>query len=163
MKPALMTLFLPLCLAVAAAAQTPEQEMQAEAQKLLPTLFSKCGEDYYSKRSFPHRGRPAYVIGQFRGLSTRTTRQTVHSRDAAKGVEWKGTIQFTANSSREFTHGMEAKGQRNPPEMDTWSKWKLANLVQYFFMLEKRNGQINIKRRTPAGITPVPCGEVPPG
>jgi hypothetical protein len=35
MKPALMTLFLPLCLAVAAAAQTPEQEMQAEAQKLI--------------------------------------------------------------------------------------------------------------------------------
>jgi hypothetical protein len=164
MKPALMTLFLPLCLAVAAGAQTPEQEMQAEAQKLIPTLFSKCGEDYYSKRTFPHRGRPAYVIGQFRGLSTRTARQTVHSRDAAKGVEWKGTLQFTATTSREFVHGMEPQGQaRTPPELDTWSKWKPANLTTYFFMFEKRNGQIHIKRRTPAGITPVPCSEVPPG
>jgi hypothetical protein len=114
---------LQLCLLTysTAAAQTPEQEMQAEAQKLLPTLFSKCGEDYYSKRTFPHRQGTAYVIGQFRGLSVRATRETVHTRDAAKGVEWKGNIQFTATTSREFTHGMEAKGQRNPPEMDTWS------------------------------------------
>jgi hypothetical protein len=134
------------------------------AESRVPTLFSKCGEDYYSKRTFPHRGRPAYVIGQFRGLSTRTTRQTVHPRDANKGVEWKGTLQFTATTSREFTHGMEPQGQsRKPPELDTWSRWHPANLTTYFFMFERRNGVINIKRRTPAGITPVPGGEVPPG
>jgi hypothetical protein len=130
MKPARIALFLQLCLVAGIAAATPEQEMQAEAQKLLPTLFSKCGEDYYSKRMFKHKQGMAYVIGQYRGLSTRTTRQTVHSRNAAKGVEWKGNIQFTANTSREFTHGMYAsKGQRNPPELDIWSKWKLPNLV----------------------------------
>jgi hypothetical protein len=165
MKPARITLFLQLLLvACIATAATPEQEMEAEAQKLLLTLFSKCREDYYSKRTFPHRGRPAYVIGQFKGLSTKTIRETVHRRDAEKGVEWKGNLQFTAISSREFTHGMEPQGQaRKPSELDTWSKWKPANLTTYFFRMEKRNGQINITRRTPAGITPVPCGEVPPG
>jgi len=63
MKPALMTLFLQLCLAVAAAAQTPEQEMQAEAQKLIPTLFSKCGEDYYSTVVFCHFWRRYGTLG----------------------------------------------------------------------------------------------------
>jgi hypothetical protein len=38
MKLARIALFLQLCLVAAAAAQTPEQEMQAEAQKLLPIL-----------------------------------------------------------------------------------------------------------------------------
>jgi hypothetical protein len=51
--------------------------------------------------------------------------------------------------------------QRNPPKPDTWSDWKPPNLVQYFFLLEKKNGVINIKRRTPAGITPINCSEVP--
>jgi hypothetical protein len=47
MKPARIALFLQLCLlAGIAAAVTPEQEIQAEAKKLLSTLFSKCGEDY---------------------------------------------------------------------------------------------------------------------
>jgi hypothetical protein len=165
MIPARIAVFLQMLLVgCIAAAASPEQEMEAEAKKLLPTLFSKCGEDYYSKRTFPHRGRPAYVIGQFRGLSPKATHQMVHRRDAEKGVEWKGNLQFTASTSRAFVHGMEPQGQaRKPPELDTWSKWKPANLTTYFFLMEKRNGQINITRRTPAGITPVPCSEVPPG
>jgi hypothetical protein len=52
MRPARIALFVQLCFAVAAAAQSPQQEMEAEAQKLMPKLFSKCGEDYYSKRTF---------------------------------------------------------------------------------------------------------------
>jgi hypothetical protein len=49
MKSARITLFLQLCLlASVVAAATPEQEMDAEAKKLFPTLFNKCGEDYFS-------------------------------------------------------------------------------------------------------------------
>jgi hypothetical protein len=137
--------------------------MEAEAKKLLPTLFSKCGEDYFSKRTLKHRLGTAYVIGQYKGASARVTPEMVTKRDAAKGVEWKGNVQFTASTSHEFTHGMEAKGQRNPPKLDTWSDWKPTNLTTYYFLLGKRNGTISIKRRTPAGITPINCSEVPRG
>src|SRR5918999_4167036 len=47
------TLLQLLLLAGMVAAATPaEQEIEAEAQKLFPKIFSKCGEDYFSKRTF---------------------------------------------------------------------------------------------------------------
>jgi len=52
----------------AAAAPSPEQEIEAEAKKLLPTLFTRCGEDYFSKRTFHYRSGSAYVIGQYKEL-----------------------------------------------------------------------------------------------
>ena len=64
MRAARMALFLQLCLAAAVAAQTPEQEMEAEARRLLPTFFTKCGDDYFSKQTF--RGNPdAYMEGYY--------------------------------------------------------------------------------------------------
>jgi hypothetical protein len=43
--------------------------MEAEAKKLLPTLFSKCGEDYFSKRTFKYKSGTAYATGQYKGLT----------------------------------------------------------------------------------------------
>jgi hypothetical protein len=37
-----------LCPPLAMAA-TPEQELHAEAQKLFPTIFTKCGDDHFSR------------------------------------------------------------------------------------------------------------------
>jgi hypothetical protein len=58
-----------LFLAGVAAAQPPEQKMEAETKKLLPTLFSKCGEDYFSKRTFKYKSGTAYATGQYKGLT----------------------------------------------------------------------------------------------
>ena len=69
MKSARLALFLQLCLVAAVAAATPDQELQAEAQKLLPTLFSKCGDDYFSKKTFKHRPGTSYVISQHKGVT----------------------------------------------------------------------------------------------
>ena len=70
MRSARIALFLQLCLlAGIVAAQTPEQELQAEAQKLFPTVFTKCGEDYFSKRIFKYKSGTAYVISQYKELA----------------------------------------------------------------------------------------------
>jgi hypothetical protein len=39
-----------LCPPLAMAA-TPEQELHAEVQKLFPTIFTKCGDDHFSKHT----------------------------------------------------------------------------------------------------------------
>ena len=62
--------------------------MQAEAQKLLPTLFSKCGEDYFSKRTFQYRTGTAYVIGQYKGVAPVVKSQPLITRNSQNGVEW---------------------------------------------------------------------------
>jgi hypothetical protein len=74
MRPARMAAFLQVLLVAGiAAAASPEQEIETEAQKLLPTLFSKCGEDHFSKRTFKRKTSttcsvenlcsPAYIQG----------------------------------------------------------------------------------------------------
>ena len=119
---------------------TCQDTLVTHEPKLLPTLFSKCGEDYFSRRTFKYKLGTAYVIGQYKGVTARVTPQMVTRRDAANGVEWKGNIQFTALTSREFAHGMQAQGQRNPPKLDTRSDWKPPNLVAYFFLIKKKMG-----------------------
>jgi hypothetical protein len=95
---------LPLCLLACstAAAQSPEQEMEAEAKKLLPTLFTKCGDDYFSKRTFQYRSGVAWVIGQYKGVAALVKSQTLSKTDQLNGVQWKGNIRFTAAAAREF-------------------------------------------------------------
>jgi hypothetical protein len=118
-----------------------------------------------SKKTYKYKTGEAWVIGQYRGLAPRIMHQKVTKREAAKGIEWKGNIQFTATSSREFSHGMHfMHGQRVPPTLDTWTTWKpVANLATYHFRIEKRNGKIDITRRAPQGIIAIPCSEIPKG
>jgi hypothetical protein len=44
---------------------------------------------------------------------------------------------------------------------DTWTEWKKPDLGAYTFYVEKRNGEIKSKRRTPQHLNPVPCSEIP--
>jgi hypothetical protein len=155
---------LPLCLLACstAAAQSPEQEMEAEAKKLLPTLFTKSGEDYFSKRTFKYRSGVAYVIGQYKGVTARVQSQLVTRRDSQNGVQWKGNIRFTASTGREFPHGMQfVERGLNPQKLDPWSDWKPPNLAAYLFLVEKRNGVISVKRRTPVEIAGMECATIP--
>jgi hypothetical protein len=59
-----------LCPPLAMAA-TPEQELHAEAQKLFPTIFTKCGDDHFSKHKLDYRYGEAYIIGQYKDLAAR--------------------------------------------------------------------------------------------
>jgi len=57
-----------------------DQEIEAEAQKLLPTYFTKCGDDYFSKQTF--QGNPdTYIIGQYKELTTRVVSQPLSKAD----------------------------------------------------------------------------------
>jgi hypothetical protein len=165
MKPARRAAFLPLLLVAGiATAATPEQEMEAEAKKLLPMLFSQCGEEYFSKRTFKYRSGIAWIIGQYKMVTPVVKRQQSLTRKAkAEGVEWQGAIQFEASSAREYPHGMQFP-ERGPNALnrnDTWSHWKPPNLAAYTFLIEKKNGVISMKRRTPQELTAISCSEVP--
>ena len=82
-----LVLLLSCSLAGIAAAATPEQEMEAEAKKLLPTLFSKCGDDYFSKRTFNYKTGTAYIIGQYKELTPQVKSNPLNKTDPLNGVE----------------------------------------------------------------------------
>jgi hypothetical protein len=165
MKPAHMAVFLQLCLlAGIAAAQTPEQELQAEAQKLFPTVFTKCGEDYFSKRIFKFKSGTAYVISQYKELAAGVKSYPLSKPDALNGIQWKGVIQFTASAARDFPHGEQfLKQGLNPRQLDVWNEWKAPQMGPYTYPLQKKNGVVTITRRPPMEITPIKCSEVPKG
>jgi hypothetical protein len=137
--------------------------MEAEAQKLIPILFSKCGDEYFSKQTFKHRAGMPYVIRQYKGLIPIVKTHALTKR-YQKNVEWKGDIRFSATKGREFPHGEQfVLGGRRAAAPDTWTEWRNPNLAGYMFLVEKKNGVISVQRRTSMEITPVPCSEVPKG
>ncbi len=131
MLKALMLLQLCLLAGIAAAA-TPEQEMEAEAKKLIPTLFSKCGDDYFSKQTFKHRAGMPYVVRQYKGLTPIVKTHALTKKDHQKNVEWKGHIRFSATKGREFARGEQfVLGGRRAQAPDTWTEWNNPNLAGY--------------------------------
>jgi hypothetical protein len=165
LTPARIALLLQLCLlAGIAAAQSPEQEMAAEAKKLLDTLFTKGGEHHFSKRIliFKYKTRTAYVIGQYKKLVAHAKLYPLSKADPLNGIEWKAVVQFTASVGREFPHGEQfVKRGLNPKKLDVWSEWKEPQLGPYAYPIEKKNGVITIKRRPPMEITGINCNEAP--
>jgi hypothetical protein len=144
-----------------AVAQSPEQEMEAEARRLLPTFFTKCGDDYFSKQTF--RGNPdTYIIGQYKDLTPRIISHSLSKADPLNGIEWKGVIQFTASVMREFAHGKTFSGVLSTHKPDVWSEWKESGgLAVHAIPIEKKNGRITTDQRGPMERTSIDCGAVP--
>ena len=166
MKPARIAVFLQLCLLAAiAAAQTPEQEIEAEAKKLFSTLFSKCGEDYFSKRTFRRKVSTAWVIGQYKDLAVQSRPVALSKADSLNGIQWKGSITFTASAGRVFPHATDVpKYSKEARTLDVWSEWKGPDLNSYaYYTITKRNGVVDITRKPPMEIAPVKCNEIPQG
>jgi hypothetical protein len=164
MRPARMAAFLQVLLVAGiAVAATPEQEMHAEAKKLLDSLFTKCGEDHFSKRTFHYKSGTAWVISQYKELVAHAKLYPLSKADALNGIEWKAVVQFTASVGREFPHGEQfVKRGLNPKKLDMWSEWKEPN-ISFAYPIEKKNGVVSIKRRPAMEITAIKCSEIPKG
>jgi hypothetical protein len=81
--------------------------------------------------------------------------------DSLNGVQWKGSISFTASAGRVFPHDTDIpKYSATARKLDVWSEWKAPDLASYFYSIEKRNGVINLTRKPPMQITPVKCNEI---
>lgn len=156
-------MILQLCLldCLHAAAQSPDQEIGTEAQRLLPTLFTKCGDDYFSKQTF--RGNPdSYIIAQFKELSPRIISHPLSKADSLNDIEWKATIQFTASVMREFAHGKTFSGALSTHKRDVWNEWKDVGLFPIHAVpIEKKNGRITIDKRFPTERTSMDCAAIP--
>jgi hypothetical protein len=163
LTPARIALLLQLCLlAGIAAAQSPEQEMAAEAKKLLDTLFTKGGEHHFPKRIFTYKTGTAYVIGQYKELVAHAKLSPLSKADPLNGIEWKAVVQLTAAVGRECPHGEPfVKRGLHPKKLDVWSERKGPQLGPYAYPLEKKNGVITIKRRPPMELTGINCNEAP--
>ena len=166
MQPSHVALFLPLCLVAAvAAAQSPEQELQAEAQKLLTSMFTRCGDDYFSKQGFDITYGDAYVIGQYKDLAHHAQISPPSQFDAMNKIQWKGVIRFTASRSRSFPHGPALVRRKRVPaqKIDAWGEWKKASLPDFTFHVAKREGAINVVIPKKARILSIKCSEIPKG
>jgi hypothetical protein len=164
MKPAHIALFLQLLLAAGiATAATPEQEMAAEAQKLLDSLFTQCGDDHFSKRTFKYKSGTAWVIDQYKKLLAHAKLYPLSEADRLNGIEWKATVQFTASAGREYSHGEQlVKRGLNPKKLDTWSEWKKPQFA-FAYPIEKKHGMVSITKRPAMEITGIKCSEIPKG
>jgi hypothetical protein len=144
-----------------AVAQSPEQEMEAEARKLLPTFFTKCGDDYFSKQTF--QGNPdTYIIGQYKELTPRVTSYSLSKADLLNGIEWKGIIHFTASVTREFAHGKIFSGTLGIHKPDVWSEWKdMGIMAAHAIPVEKKNGRITANQRGLMERASIDCTSIP--
>lgn len=145
----------------ATAARSAEQEMEAEARKLLPTFFTKCGDDYFSKQTF--RGNPdAYIIGQYKELTPRVTSHSLSKADPLNGIEWKGVIHFTASVMREFAHGKMFAQFLSTHKPDVWGEWKeLGIIAAHAVPIVKKNGRITADQRGPFERVSIDCAAIP--
>jgi hypothetical protein len=131
MKSARVALFLPLCLiACVAVATTPEREIHEEIQKLLPTIFTKCGDDHFSKQKLDITFGDAYFIGQYKDLAAGIQVYPPNKYDPMNNIQWRGVIRFTASRARSFAHGPALVRRRwvPPDKIDVWGDWKKATL-----------------------------------
>jgi hypothetical protein len=166
MQPSHVALFLQLCLVAAvAAAQSPEQELQAEAQKLLTSMFTKCGDDYFSKQGFDITYGDAYVIGQYKDLTPHAQIKPPTQFDALNKIQWLGVIRFTASRIRSFVHGPALVRRKRVPadRIDTWGEWRKTSLPDFTFHASKREGTIHVGIPKKARILPLKCNEIPKG
>jgi hypothetical protein len=138
-----------------------DQEIEAEAQKLLPTYFTKCGDDYFSKQTF--EGNPdTYIIGQYKELTTRIISHSLSQADSLNGIEWKGIIQFTATVMREFVHGKMFEDILSRRKPDVWSEWEQASMLAVNAVpTEKKNGRIIMNQRMSKGRASIDCAAIP--
>jgi hypothetical protein len=106
MKLARLAFLLHVCLvACVATAATPEQEIHEEVQKLFPTIFTKCGDDYFSKQTLDITFGDAYFIGQYKDLAAGIEVRPPSKSDPLNHIQWRGVIRFTASRARSFAHG----------------------------------------------------------
>jgi hypothetical protein len=150
------------CVAMAA---TPEQEIHEEVQKLFPTIFTKCGDDYYSKQTLDITFGDAYFIGQYKDLAAGIEVRPLSKSDPLNHIQWRGVIRFTASRARSFAHGPALVRRKlvPPDKIDVWGEWKKAALPDYTFHVAKRDGTIRVVKPRRPEISAIPCSEVPKG
>jgi hypothetical protein len=166
MRPACIALFLQLCLLPAfATAATPEQEIHEEVQKLFPTMFTKCGDDYFSKQTLDITFGDAYVIGQYKDLAAGIEVRPPSKSDPLNHIQWRGGIRVTASRARSFAHGPALVRRKivPPDKIDVWGEWKKAALPDYTFHVAKRDGTIRVVKPRRPEISAIPCSDVPKG
>jgi hypothetical protein len=141
-----------------------EQEMEAEAQKLLPQYFTKCGEDYFSKYpaftllSFGTKEQPkTYVIEQYKDLTVQAVLQPLSKADSLNGPEWKALAQFNAPVTREF------KEMAGKPPKFAWSEWKdaVGGFAVFSVRLEKKQGHITMHKGLSRERSAIECTAIP--
>ena len=90
MKLARIAVLLHVCLvACVVTAATPEQEIHEEVQKLFPTIFTKCGDDYFSKQTLDITFGDAYVIGQYKDLAAGIEVRPPSKSDPGRVESWR--------------------------------------------------------------------------
>jgi hypothetical protein len=118
---------------VRAGAPSLDQEAEVEAHKYLRTIFTQCGDDYFSKQVIPQppnvfarektarKSVPeAYTIEQYHQFTTSITPKPLTTADTLNGIEWHGTIDVSAAAKREFSHGQSALLAKP----DVWTDWQ---------------------------------------
>jgi hypothetical protein len=108
----------------------------------------------------------AWVIAQYKDLAVLSRPVTLSKADALNGIQWKGSITFTASAGRVFLHDTDIpKFSAKARELDVWSQWKGPDLNSYaYYTIVKRSGVVDITRSPPnMDITPLKCNEIPKG
>jgi hypothetical protein len=146
-----------LLLSAAFAAVIPEPEMEAEAKKIFPTIFTKCGDSYFSKRIFRFPSGETYIIAEHKDIAYQYGKYS-----ASKNWEWKGTVRFQPTLQREYAHGEQLlKRHLRHGRLDAWGEWKKPPMSSYVYEIVKKNGVVSVIPPANMHMAPITCGEVP--
>ena len=124
----------------------------------------KTRNQFFTKRTFKRKRSNAWVIGQYKDLAVQSRPVALSKADSLNGIQWKGSITFTASAGRVFHHDTDipkfSVGARN---LDAWSEWKGPDFATWaYYTLTKKNGVVDITRKPPSmEATPVKCNEIP--
>lgn len=159
MRTVLSTLLLTLTLATAALAD--DAAILKAAQDLLPTYFTQCGEDYFSKETFPSV-KDTYVIRQYKAVTPTVTAYTLSEADRLNGFTWRGIIHYTATVSREYLHGPMFREGMIQRDTDVWLPWQpMGMMAAIAVRTEILYGQLVFDTRMNQNKAALPCALAP--
>jgi hypothetical protein len=131
----------------------------ANAEDFLHHRFTKCGEDYFSKHTYPDNGfTPAEpkldTVYQYKGWSWYLEPEPLALARRLNGIDWKAEVVVTFTAVRE--HVLTEGGFRNPH----WLMWGEAGKASFGQQLKGGNWTIYDISYFSGGWVSVSCSEV---
>ncbi len=144
------------------------QQVEIEAKRIFPTLFIKCGDDYFSKR-IVHGDANQYIIDEYKDLEIqieedRPSKLPFSKADILNGLEWEGRILFIASVTRHFNHRLKYSWEKQ----NTWTEWQQLSgsgltMAAVAIPVKKKHGQLTINLTIlDKDRTAVDCKDLPP-
>lgn len=125
-----------------------DKEAHEQALKYVEAQLTKCGDSYYGIRKIARDGN----LYQFKNPKVTVTSEQLTQADKLNGIEWKGSLYFSAEAWRNYYDGQ-------------WSEWRqnfMGVTAGLSGSLVKKNGEWQVaKGLKPDSFERIDCSNIP--